>query len=238
MITETLAQYSALMVMEKAYGRDKMQKFLRFELNSYLQGRGGELVAEEPLMLVENQPYIHYRKGSLVMYALRDLIGEDNVNAALRTTIAQWAFHGPPYVRTIELLQNVREVTPPDRQSIIHDLFETITLYDNKTTEAKATKTADGKYRVHITVESKKLRADGMGTETPVPVDDWIDIGVLAAGPRKKSADRVLALEKRHITQPKETFDLVVNEKPSKAGIDPLNKLIDRNPEDNTKKVE
>jgi len=27
-----------------------------------------------------------------------------------------------------------------------------------------------------------------------------------------------------------------VNEKPSKAGIDPLNKLIERNPEDNTKK--
>ncbi len=237
MITETLAQYSALMVMEKEYGRDKMHKFLRHELNGYLQGRGGELVAELPLMLVENQPYIHYRKGSLAMYALRDYIGEENVNAALRKTIAQWAFHGPPYVRTVELLQNIREVTPPDKQAMLKDLFETITLYDNKATEVTSTKMADGKYRVRLTVESKKLRADGMGTETAVPIDDWIDVGVLAAGPTKKSEDRVLVLEKRHITQPKTTFEFVVNEKPSKAGIDPLNKLIDRNPEDNTKKA-
>ncbi|HUJ14149.1 MAG TPA: DUF2627 family protein, partial [Thermoanaerobaculia bacterium] len=207
MITETLAQYSALMVMEKEYGRDTMQKFLRFELNAYLQGRGGELVAEEPLMLVENQPYIHYRKGSLAMYALRDAIGEDNVNAALRKTIAQWAFHGPPYVRTTELLDNIRAVTPPDKQSLLNDLFETITLYDNKATDAQVTKLADGKYRVRVTVEAKKFRADGMGKETPVPIDDWIDVGVTAAGPRKKSVDRVLAIQKEHITKPTETFE-------------------------------
>jgi aminopeptidase N len=83
MLVETMAQYSALMVMEKEYGRDKMQKFLRYELDRYLRDRGGELVAEMPLSQVENQQYIHYRKGSVVMYALRDLIGEDKVNAAL-----------------------------------------------------------------------------------------------------------------------------------------------------------
>ncbi|HKB80531.1 MAG TPA: M1 family aminopeptidase, partial [Thermoanaerobaculia bacterium] len=237
MITETLAQYSALMVMQREYGRDMMQKFLRFELNAYLQGRGGELVAEEPLMLVENQPYVHYRKGSLAMYALADAIGEDKVDAALRKTIAQWAFHGPPYIRTTELLQNFREVTPPDRQSMIHDLFETITLYDNRTTEASAARLPDGRYRVRFTVQAKKVRADGMGNETQVPLDDWMDIGVLAPGPRKESVDRVLALEKVHITKPTDTFELIVKEKPSKAGIDPLNKLIDRNPEDNTKKM-
>jgi len=235
MITETLAQYSALMVMEKEYGRDKMRKFLRHELNGYLRGRGGELVAEMPLMLVENQPYVHYRKGSLVMYALRDFIGEENVNAALSNVIGAWAFHGPPYVRTMEMIDQFQRVTPPERQSMIHELFETITLYDNKAAEVKSTRLPDGKYRVTMTVESKKLRADGMGKETAVPIDDWIDIGVLAEGPKKKDDQKVLFLEKRRITQAKSTFEVVVSEKPAKAGIDPLNKLIDRNPEDNTK---
>jgi ABC-type transport system involved in multi-copper enzyme maturation permease subunit len=234
MITETLAQYSALMVMEKEYGRNQMRKFLRYELNSYLAGRGGELVAEMPLKLVEDQAYIHYRKGSLAMYALRDAIGEEKVNAALRSIISKWAFHGPPYVRTVELIEAFRAVTPPERQSMITDLFETITLYDNKTTEAKATKLPDGRYKVTFTVESKKLRADGAGNEKPVPVDEWLDIGVLA-GP---DDEQVLALEKRHLTQPKATYELIVKSKPGKAGIDPLNKLIDRNPEDNVKTVE
>jgi hypothetical protein len=88
-----------------------------------------------------------------------------------------------------------------------------------------------------VTVESKKLRADGQGTETAVPLDDWIDVGVLAGRARSKSDDKILALEKKHITQAKNTFEFVVKEKPTKAGIDPLNKLIDRNPDDNTRKA-
>jgi aminopeptidase N len=233
MITETMAQYSALMVMEKEYGRNQMRKFLRYELNSYLQGRGGELVGEMPLELVENQAYIHYRKGSLVMYALRDSIGEENVNAALRNIIHRWAFQGPPYVRSTEVVDAFRAVTPPWKQSILHDLFETITLYDNKASEAAATALPGGKYRVKVTVESKKLRVDGMGNETAVPVDDWVDVGVMARGANKDD-DRVLVIEKRHITTPSATFEFVVDGKPTKAGIDPLNKLIDRNPQDNT----
>jgi hypothetical protein len=71
--------------------------------------------------------------------------------------------------------------------------------------------------------------------ETAVPLDDWIDIGVLAAGATKKADGRPLILEKRHITSSPSTFELVVGEKPATAGIDPLNKLIDRNPDDNTK---
>ena len=135
MLTETMAQYSALMVMEKEYGREKMRKFLKYELDRYLSGRGGELVAEMPLMLVENQQYIHYRKGSLAMYALRDEIGEDRVNAALREYIRKHAFGGPPYPTTRDLIAEFRAQAPADKQSVITDLFETITLFDNRVTE-------------------------------------------------------------------------------------------------------
>src|SRR6476661_3989350 len=173
MLAETLAQYSALMVMEKEYGRDKMRRFLKYELDRYLQGRGGELVAEMPLMLVENQGYIHYRKGSLVMYELRDEIGEDKVNAALRQLIHDHAFEQPPYATTRALIADFRAVTPPDKQSLITDLFETITLYDNKATAATVSKRPDGKFLVTVTVESKKFRADNRGKETSIPVNDW-----------------------------------------------------------------
>jgi ABC-type transport system involved in multi-copper enzyme maturation permease subunit len=237
MLSETMAQYSALMVMEKEYGRDKMRRFLKYELDRYLQGRGGELVAEMPLMLVENQGYIHYRKGSLVMYELRDEIGEDKVNAALRQLIHDHAFEQPPYATTRALIADFRAVTPPDKQSLITDLFETITLYDNKATAATVSKRADGKFVVTMTVESKKFRSDDRGKETAVPVNDWVDIGVLGAS-KTKGNEPVLALEKHHLTSPKATFQMVVATKPDRAGIDPLNKLVDRNPDDNTKKVE
>ncbi|HEY3056610.1 MAG TPA: M1 family aminopeptidase [Thermoanaerobaculia bacterium] len=234
MLVETMAQYSALMVMEKEYGREKMERFLRYELDRYLRDRGSELVAEMPLSQVENQPYIHYRKGSLVMYALRDYIGEERVNAALRKFIHDHAFSGPPYTTAGELVRDFREVTPPEFQNVVTDLFERIILYDNQTREASATKRADGKYVVKLTVASTKLRSDAKGEEKPVPVDDWIDIGVFAAG-KKENLGKPLFMEKRRITKPIETFEIVVSEKPARAGIDPYHKLIDRNPKDNTK---
>ncbi len=231
MIVETMAQYSALMVMEKEYGAAKMQKFLRYELDRYLRDRGGELIAEMPLSLVENQGYIHYRKGSLVMYALRDAIGEEAVNRALRKFIRDHAYDQPPYTTAQELVRYLRAEARADQQELITDLFERIVLFDNQAREVSTTQRADGKHVVKITVSSKKMRADARGEEKPVPIHDWIDIGVLGEN------DTVLFSEKRLITKPTETFVVVVTGTPLKAGIDPFNKLIDRNPKDNTKSL-
>jgi ABC-2 type transport system permease protein len=236
MIVETMSQYSALMVMEKEYGKAAMQKFLRYELDRYLGSRGGELVAEMPLSLVENQGYIHYRKGSLVMYALRDYIGEERVNAALAKFIRDHAFETAPYTTGTELVRYFREVTPPEFQNAVTDMFERITLYDLQTKEVTSTKRSDGKYVVKLTVESKKLYGDAKGEEKPTAIDDWIDIGVFAKG-KKEDLGKPLFVERRRITKPGETFEIVVSEEPAKAGIDPFNKMIDRNPKDNVKSL-
>ncbi len=63
-------------------------------------------------------------------------------------------------------------------------MFETITLFENRVTTALATRRADGKFAVDLTVAARKARADGQGVETPVPIDDWIDVGVFAGEPR------------------------------------------------------
>ncbi|HEX4098750.1 MAG TPA: ABC transporter permease subunit, partial [Caulobacteraceae bacterium] len=97
LLSETLAQYSALMVMKHMYGPDMIRRFLKYELNYYLAARGSDVLPEQPLETVENQPYIHYNKGGLVMYRLQDEIGEDKVDAALRMLLAKYAFKGPPY---------------------------------------------------------------------------------------------------------------------------------------------
>jgi len=130
MIVETLAQYSALMVMKAKYGEAYMKRFLAYELDQYLQGRGGEMIDEMPLNLVENQAYIHYRKGSVVLYALQDYIGEDKLNLALSRFIDRFAFRGPPFPTTRELIDEIRRVADDDVQELITDLVERIVLFD------------------------------------------------------------------------------------------------------------
>ncbi|MBK7830779.1 MAG: hypothetical protein IPJ56_00140 [Gemmatimonadetes bacterium] len=95
MLSESLANYSAILVMEQTFGSGNIRKFLRQQLDGYLVGRGREAKAERPLMRVENQMYIHYNKGSLALYALRDLIGDAAMNRALRRFVADKAFQKP-----------------------------------------------------------------------------------------------------------------------------------------------
>jgi len=232
MLVETLAQYSALMVMKKKYGEAKMQRFLRYELDRYLVGRSAEQKKELPLDRVENQPYIHYRKGSLVMYALADYLGEENLNRAIRAYRDEWAFKGPPYSSTRHLLARIREATPPHLQYALDDFFDSITLYDNRAVSAKAKALPDGRYEVALEVLAKKRKADALGKEDDAALADWIDIGVLDAD------NQPLYLEKRSIDREQSAFTIVVGRKPTRAGIDPYNKLIDRRPKDNTVAVE
>jgi ABC-2 type transport system permease protein len=236
LMAETMSQYSALMVMEKEFGKQAMKKFLKYEMNQYLQGRAVEGKKERPLMLVENQQYIHYNKGSVIMYALKDYIGEDSLNAALAKYVKAVAYQEPPYTNSIEFVNYLKAATPDSLKYIIHDMFETITLYENKTSKCTYTKTKEGKYLVKLSIECKKMKADSVGKLKDVAIADWIDVGVFGSKEvNGKKIETELYLQKRKIDKNKMEFELLVDEEPIKAGIDPYNKLIDRTPDNNSK---
>jgi ABC-2 type transport system permease protein len=236
-LSETLSQYSALMVMEKEYGEAQMKKFLKYELDRYLSGRGFERRKELPLLRDEGQGYIHYQKGSLVMYALRDYLGEERLNGAIRAFLEEHRFSQPPYPTSADLLRHLRAATPDSLQYVLTDMFEEITLYDNRVVEARATPEGDGRWRVTLEIEARKVRADSLGNETEVPMNDLVDIGVFAAPEGRRGEGAPLYLAKHRITSGLQRVEVVVQGEPHRAGVDPLHKLIDRITSDNTVSV-
>jgi ABC-2 type transport system permease protein len=237
-LSESLAQYSALMVMQKEYGRDMMRKFLRYEMDSYLQSRGRERLKERPLLTVEaDQGYVHYRKASVVLFYLKEMIGEDKMDSALKQLVQRYGYAPPPYPTSWALVDDLSAVTPPEDQYLMKDLFEDITIFSNRTLDATARKRPDGKFDVTIQIETRKFKADPKGNETEVPIDDWIDIGAFAKPEKKKKYGKTLYRDRVHITQTKSTYTFPVDEMPDQAGVDPFLLLIDRIPDDNTKKV-
>ena len=237
MTTETFAQYSALMVMEHEYGRDMMRKFLEYETDKYLRDRGRETLREMPLAKCEQQGYIHYNKGSAVMYYLKEMIGEDKVNAGLKTFLEKFRYKNPPYPTSIDVVNEFAAQTPDSLKYIIQDLFWDITLFENKTREATMKDLGNGKYEVTIQVECRKLKADELGKETEVSVNDWMDIGAFAKPQGDKKYGKTLYRQRVKISQKDNTFTFVVDEKPDKAGVDPFRILIDREPKDNVKEL-
>ena len=237
MLSESLAQYSALMVMKQKYGASQMRRFLKYELDGYLAGRSTEKVAEEPLAKVENQQYIHYRKGSLVFYALQDYIGEDTLDKALKGFLEAKGFQQPPYTTSKEFMDALGSAIDPKWKSLLDDLFWNITLFDNRITEATAKKLPNGKYEVTMKVHAGKVYVDGTGKETDAPPDTPIEIGVFAAPAHTGLDGTPLYLQKRMLPSGDSTITVTVDSLPFDAGIDPYNELIDRVSGDNRKAV-
>jgi aminopeptidase N len=226
------------MAMEKEYGRAKMRRFLKYELDRYLSGRGGELLEELPLYQVESQQYIYYAKGSLAFYRLREEIGEAALNRALRRFLQDKGYQQPPYTTSAELVDYIRAEAKPEQRALIVDLFEKISFYDNRIETALAKKRADGRYDVTLNLYAAKRYADGKGKETEGKLDDWIEVGVFARGPSGEEADeRVLYLQRLHVTSEHPKVTVVVDAEPYEAGFDPYNKLIDRVSSDNRVRV-
>ena len=231
-LSETLSEYSALMVMKQQVGPGKMRRFLRYDLIGYLRGRSQEGRRELPLAQNENQPYIHYRKGSLAMYQLQEVLGEEAVNKVLHQLLADYAFQGAPYPGVTVLVDALRAIAKPDQQYLIDDLFEAIVLYENRAVQASAVKRADGKYVVTLKASVAKMRAGPLGEETQAPLKDYIEFGV------DDKDGNALLRERRIVSANDVTISMVVSARPAKAGIDPDFKLIDRKPSDNMVDVE
>lgn len=242
LISEALAEYSALILTERRYGKDNMKRFLKEELDNYLSGRANEGKKENTFINC-NRAYQWYYKGSLILYGLQDLIGQEAMDSALHSFNREFGLkETPPFPGSYDLYRHLEAVTPDSLKYYLDDTWNKITLYDNKAAQATAKKLADGQYEITLDLQSQKRYADETGKESDAEyTSDYIDVGVFAAEDKDENGrTRVnpLYLKKHKIKPGQTTLTIKVKGEPVKAGIDPYNKLIDRLPDDNTLTVE
>jgi ABC-2 type transport system permease protein len=236
--SEGLAQYSALMVMKKEYGPEKMSRFLKYELDNYLRGRAQEKEYENPLMRTENQQYIHYNKASLVYYYMQEMIGEKRLDSILKNIVTQYAYTNPPFPTAFNVVDEIRKGTPDSLSYLITDLFENITLFDNRVNSVKMTRLAAHRYRVDMQVHCEKLRCDSLGKETPIPMNDYIDVGIFQQNwDNPRELGKAIVSQRIRMTGRDTTLSFIVDKWPYQAGIDPYHYLIDKVIADNVKTV-
>ena len=234
-LSESLSQYSALMVLQKRYGANKMRKFVKYELDRYLMGRSNEILEEMPFMRSQNQNYIHYRKGSVVMMALLDRLGESRLNSALKSLLEKFRYQSNPFPTTLDLLAELNAVATPEEQGFIADLFTRITLYDLKITNVESTQVNE-EFEVTLTITAAKYEADGEGRETEQPLNELVDIVLFTVNPDKLQEDNQILYKAKHkLTSGENKITITVPEMPAYAGVDPFVKLIDRDGNDNIK---
>jgi ABC-2 type transport system permease protein len=236
-LSESMAQYGAHMVVKHERGEEHIRRYLRFELVRYLVSREDD---DPPLARARGESHLLYRKGALVMYLIQQRLGEDAVNRALRSLVTKFRFQGAPYPTTSDLIAALRaEATTEEQQSLITDLFERVTLYDLKVDDATAVQRADGKWDVTLTVDAKKIYVDSTGVESDAPLAEGIEVGLFTAEPGVDAFDAadVMVMERRMIRTGRQVLTFVTDRQPVFAGVDPYNYYIDRVTWDNVRFV-
>ncbi len=219
MIVESLTKYGELMVVERTQGRERVRQQLEIELERYLSGRAREEASEPPLYKVRSESYVYYSKGAMVLYAIRDLLGEERLNRALRNFINEYAPHGGR-ATTPDLLRHLYAVAGEHRP-LIDEWVKEITLYDFKTESAIAKRRADGRFDVTMRIAAAKMR----GEETPVPLRERIDVAVYSG--------ETVKMEKRELRSGLNTLTFVIDREPTHVVVDPYVSRIDITPGDN-----
>lgn len=259
MITESMAEYVSLKTLEHKYGKAKVNKFLKKARDIYLNKRALDTDIEKPLMYNEglSKSYIPYQKGSIVLYAMSEYIGEENLNKALKKYLEKVKFQEAPYTTSSETVDFIREVTPDSLKYLIKDMFETVTFYDNKITDAKTVKLPDGKYKTDIEFEISKYRIDergdkiyedkpgqainysaGENDKQSLPLRDYIEICLYSQNDSKQESNEEAVYTGMHrAEQLHNVVSIITDEKPSTAVIDPFIFLIDMNVSDNSMPV-
>lgn len=178
----------------------------------------------------------------MVSFALQEYIGEAKLNGAIKAFLDKARYQTRPYPNSAELVSYLKKATPDSLQYVVHDLFETITFFENQLDDATYTPRPDGKYDVRLTLRAAKMRADSLGNKTPIPLRDYVDVGIFGPDQARKMEDydasgQPLFFQKAKLTKPVTVLTFVVNKTPAKAGLDPYHKLIDRHYQDNVKTV-
>ncbi|MEM6999219.1 MAG: M1 family aminopeptidase [Pseudomonadota bacterium] len=237
LLIETLAQYSALMVMKTLYGDDHMRRFLKYELDAYLRARGSERVEEVALERVENQGYLHYNKGSVVTYLLQDRLGEARVNAMLAELLERHRFKSQPYASATELVDGFTQLARnASERALVRDLLQRITIYDFRTEQAVVREIGADTFETTITIRAAKHYAAGNGAMTEAALEDAVEVGLFIQQPdtRAVAADDILLIKRYPLVSGAQQIKVVTSRRPNWVGVDPYHKYIDRNTDDNT----
>lgn len=239
LFVEGFAKYTEAVVLEKLYGKKALYTLSDNARSRYFSGRSFAGSIEPPVYKVTGQNYIAYGKAYTVLMALRDLIGEKQVNQVLKTIIDKHRNINKLAVNSIELLDAIYEVTPSIYHKLIDDWFKRVITYDLGIEESSYKELANGTFEVTAKVRAKRFKTLRNGGDEQISIDEPIKIGVFSKHPSqvKNYDNSILYYESNQLNKEFTEIKIIVKEKPSYISIDPFGTRSDENYTDNISRL-
>lgn len=249
LLSESISEYASLKLLEKEYGLDMTSKFLKEANNGYVFSRAFEDKKESSLKAVDGQGYIYYQKGSLVLHAIQQLIGESKLNEALSNLVKNYGYKEPPYPNSYALLDEIYRLTPDTLIPHVKAGLEEIIIFETDIQSANVKKNANNKYETTIQFELVKRAADPnakevkkikdikLGKSDEVAMHDYFDIALFQNAEDKSRYGKFIQKQRYLLNKKDNTLKILSNKKPDKIVLDPYFLHIHKDPEENIKKL-
>lgn len=222
LMIEGFAKYTEAVVMEKHHGPASLWQLASTANRTYFSGRSEAAGQEPPVYLVDGQGYIDYGKGYMSLMALRDLMGEEKLNAVIKTITERYRGQYRQTLTSLEFLDEVYKATPPDQHALINDWFKKVIVYDLSVKDPKVTRLKDGRYEVSFTLKAQRLETQKDGSTKPIAINEPLMIGLFTQAPQNPDKTRKpLYLHPHQVTQKETKIKIAFTQKPSYVAVDP-----------------
>ncbi len=246
-LSEGLTENAAMTAYERKLGWQKARRLLEQRaIQAYLTARIADRDDEPPLAKAEGQSYLDYNKASWVFWGLKQNMGEEKMQNAIRGFLKEYGNKGAPYPTTMELVDALRAAAPADMQGLITDYWDRIVFWKMSIDgDVKLTGNDQDGYVVSFTAKvDKRIASEKDGKETSVgeidgeDLNEWVEIGFYDQDPKDTLGGDWLELERVQITKAETDLGFTLKQKPTHVLLDPRRLLIERNVTDNVKKIE
>lgn len=236
LLTEVLCKYTELVMSRKLYGQYSTNIEVNLSIERYLRARPYSSNIEKPLFSIGMEPHVYYGKGKQSMHALLDLLGEEKLNQALRSLIANQKYPKKP--TSLDLLNEFYKVADNEDVTLIDDLFKRVVFHDFIIHSAKTEALPQGGYQTVIDVSTlKRVLNQQTNKEQNETINDNLEMALYSGFPTLDNRN-MLVVKKIKFNQERSTVTLLSDEKPSHVQIDPNRFRIDRSIADNVRQID
>lgn len=226
LLTESLAKYTEAMVTEKRFGKMYLRPYHLKDSQLYFAYRSAVAEKELPLWQTTDQPFVHYQKGGLALFRLKEILGEAHLNRVLRELVTH---HGYPLRKPdpATLVNLLKRGTNASAALLVDELFKKVIVFDNNI-KILSNKSLPGNRQL-LTLEINVRKTDETsGKPVPLMPDETINIAVFDQQimPNMVPPKPIYA-QLHHFSKNRSIIQIVVPREAAAVVLDPLSCMLD-----------
>jgi len=224
-LTEFLAVYTETVVYDQHHAKKDRWEYLDLTEDYYFYFRGHEPEVEMPLARVQFQPYVYYFKGAQVAHAVRELVGEIEVNRVLSGFLEE--FGSPKLARAKELVPRLVAAAPDRHREAVKELLTEVVTHHISLERLVRSDKDPNQLVLELNCEATLLKEDG--TEVHSPMQE-IEVGLY-------QDDQLIEIKSLELDRGKGTYQVEAQQSINQVTLDPQRLKIEANRGDNSKRI-